>query len=419
VDFYSIEVRHLPAQATLKKASEKAKPIVATPPVITAGVVKLAEAKLNLTKAEYAFAKARIDADNATYRKTAKGSAKTAGRMMLEVSLAKARVDLLDSRKAAKAATTIRKLEADLKAGTFPAYKPLTASKVTASKVSLVKTSNKDALPSGGGYPKTSSGRRTALAKWLTHRDHPLVARVAVNHIWMRHFGTPLVDTVADFGLRAPKPLHHDLLDYLAVELIESGWDMKRLHRLMLSSKSWQRSSSNLAADTKTLADDLNNRYYWRMNSRRMESQVIRDSLLHLAGTLDLTRGGPPVKPSPNVRRRSLYFFHSRDGRSKFLATFDDAGVFACYRRTESIVPQQALAMMNSQTAIGAAGQIAAKFKPEMSSETFVRAAFMMILGRQPAAIELTESLSFLKTQPKRDYFIQVLINHNDFLVIR
>jgi hypothetical protein len=413
-DFYSIEVRHLPAQTALKKSSEKAKPIVATAPVITAGVVELAEAKLNVAKAEYAFAKARIDADNATYRKTGTGSAETARRMLLEVSLAKARVDLLDSRKAAKAATTIKKLEADLKAGKFPGYKPLTA-----SKVSLVKTPNKDALPSGGGYPKTSSGRRTALAKWLTHRDHPLVARVAVNHIWMRHFGTPLVDTVTDFGLRAPKPLHHDLLDYLAVDLIESGWDMKHLHRLMLSSKAWQRSSSNLAADTKTLAGDLNNRYYWRMNSRRMESQVIRDSLLHLAGTLDLTRGGPPVKPSPNARRRSLYFFHSRDGRSKFLATFDDAGVFACYRRTESIVPQQALAMMNSQTAIGAAGQIAAKFKPGMSSETFVRAAFMMILGRQPAAIELTESLSFLKTQPKRDYFIQVLINHNDFLVIR
>ena len=76
------------------------------------------------------------------------------------------------------------------------------------------------------------------------------------------------------------------------------------------------------------------------MNSRRMESQVLRDSLLHLAGRLDLTRGGPPVAASPNARRRSLYFFHSRDGRSKFLATFDDADVFACYRRSESIVPQ-------------------------------------------------------------------------------
>ncbi|HBO50842.1 MAG TPA: hypothetical protein DD471_02575, partial [Planctomycetes bacterium] len=413
-DFYSIEVRQLPAEAPLKKASEKAKPIVTAAPVITASVVALAEAKLNLARAEYAFAKARIGAGKATYRKRGKGSAETARRMLIGVSLARARVDLLDSKRAAKAAATIKNLEADLQAGRFPDYKPLNA-----SQVSLVKTSNKDALPSGGGYPKTSSGRRTALANWLTHRNHPLAARVAVNHIWLRHFGTPLVETVSDFGLRAPRPLHQDLLDYLALEFIESGWDMKRLHRLMLSSKAWQRSSSNLAADRKTLAADPGNQYYWRMNSRRMESQLLRDSLLHLAGTLDLTRGGPPVTPSPNARRRSLYFFHSRDGRSKFLATFDDADVFACYRRSESIVPQQALAMMNSQTATASAKQIAATFKPGMSSEAFARAAFLKILGRQPAEAELAESLAFLEEQKKRDYFIHALINLNDFLVIR
>ncbi|MDH3582838.1 MAG: PSD1 and planctomycete cytochrome C domain-containing protein [Phycisphaerae bacterium] len=402
-DFYAIEVKPLPTATVLKNASEQAKPIVVANkvPVITAGVIELAQAKLNLAKAEYALAKARIDADSAR-------------RMQLEVSLAKARVDLLDPKQAAKAAGSIKKLEADRKAGKFPAYKPLSV-----SKVSLIKTKNKDALPSSGGYPKTSSGRRTALAKWLTHRDHPLAARVAVNHIWMRHFGEPLVESVADFGLRAPKPLHQDLLDYLAVELIESGWDMKHLHRLMLSSKTWQRSSSNLGADKKTLAGDKSNHHYWRMNSRRMESQVVRDSLLHLAGTLDLTRGGPSIASSPNVRRRSLYFIHSRDGRSKFLATFDDADMLACYRRSESIVPQQALAMMNSQTAIAASRAIAATFKPDMDAQAFVRSAFMMILGRQPAQAELAASKTFLEQEPKRDHFIHVLINHNDFLVIR
>ena len=407
-DFYSIEVRQLPAGVALKEASKKGKP------VLTASVLELAEAKLSLARAEYAFAKARIGADNADYRKRGKGSAEEARRMLIEVSLARARVDLLDSKKAVKAAATIKNLEADLQAGRFPDYKPLKA-----SQVSLVKTSNKDALPSGGGYPKTSSGRRTALANWLTHRDHPLAARVAVNHIWLRHFGAPLVETVSDFGLRAPRPLHQDLLDYLALELIESGWDMKRLHRLVLSSKAWQRSSSNLAADKKTLAADPGNQHYWRMNSRRMESQVLRDSLLHLAGRLDLTRGGPPVAASPNARRRSLYFFHSRDGRSKFLATFDDADVFACYRRSESIVPQQALAMMNSQTATAAAKQIAATFKPGMSPEAFARAAFLKVLGRQAAAAELAASLAFLEEQKKRDHFIHALINLNDFLVIR
>ena len=413
-DFYRIEVRQLPAETKMEPASEKVNSAVAATPVVTEKVVELAEAKLQLAKAEYAFVKARIDTDNATYRNRSEGSMESPGRMQIEASLARARVDLLDNKKADKAAATIRKLEEELRSGKFPSLEP-----VTVSEVSLVKTPNKDALPAGKGYPKTSTGRRTALAKWLTHRDHPLTARVAVNHIWLRHFGVPLVESVDDFGLRAPEPPHLDLLDYLAVELMESGWDMKRLHRLMLSSRTWRRSSSNLAADERTLAVDKSNRHYWRMNSRRMESQVLRDSLLHLAGTLDLTRGGPPVTPSPDARRRSLYFFHSRDGRSKFLSTFDDADVFACYRRSESIVPQQALAMMNSETATAAVEGIAATFKAGMNPEAFVREAFEKILAREPAEDELIESLSYLQDHPRREHFIHALINLNDFLVIR
>ena len=407
-EFHGIDVWNLPAQVVLEKAGN-----TVTAPV-TAETIKLAEARLGLAKAEYAFAKARVDADNAALRKEGSGSAEAVGKSQIEAGLAKAKVDLFDSKKSAEAEKTIRKLEADLKSGKFPDREPLPF-----SQVSLINTPNKDALPSDGGYPKTSSGRRTALANWLTHRDHPLTARVAVNHIWLRHFGAPLVETVSDFGLRAPRPLHQDLLDYLTVEFIESGWDMKYLHRLILTSKAWQRSSSNLAADKKTLAADPGNLHYWRMNGRRMEAQIVRDSLLHLAGTLDLAQRGPSVTPSPDARRRSLYFFHSRDGRSRFLATFDDADVFACYRRSESIVPQQALAMMNSQSAAASAKQIAAVFEPNISSEALVRAAFSMILARPPAQAELAESLAYLKAQPKREHFIHALINLNDFLMIR
>ena len=407
-EFHGIDVWNLPAQVVLEKAGDA---VTAT---VTAETIKLAEARLGLAKAEYAFAKARVDADNAALRKEGSGSAEAVGKSQIEAGLAKAKVDLFDSKKSAEAEKTIRKLEADLKSGKFPDREPLPF-----SQVSLINTPNKDALPSNGGYPKTSSGRRTALANWLTHRNHPLTARVAVNHIWLRHFGTPLVETVNDFGLRAPRPMHQDLLDYLTVEFIESGWDMKHLHRLILTSKAWQRSSSNLAADKKTLAADPGNLHYWRMNGRRMEAQVVRDSLLHLAGTLDLAQRGPSVTPSPDARRRSLYFFHSRDGRSRFLATFDDADVFACYRRSESIVPQQALAMMNSQTAAASAKQIAALFEPNISSEALVRAAFSMILARPPAQAELAESLAYLKAQPKREHFIHALINLNDFLMIR
>ena len=407
-EFHGIDVWNLPAQVVLEKAGD-----AVTAPV-TAETIKLAEARLGLAKAEYAFAKARVDADNAVLRKEGSGSAEAVGKSQIEAGLAKAKVDLFDSKKSAEAEKIIRKLEADLKSGKFPDRKPLPF-----SQVSLINTPNKDALPSDGGYPRTSSGRRTALANWLTHRDHPLTARVAVNHIWLRHFGAPLVETVSDFGLRAPRPLHQDLLDYLTVEFIESGWDMKYLHRLILTSKAWQRSSSNLAADKKTLAADPGNLHYWRMNGRRMEAQVVRDSLLHLAGTLDLAQRGPSVTPSPDARRRSLYFFHSRDGRSRFLETFDDADVFACYRRSESIVPQQALAMMNSQTASTSAKQIGAEFETNMSPEAFVRAAFSKILARPPVPVELAESLAYLNEQPKREHFIHALINLNDFLMIR
>ena len=407
-EFDKIEVRHLPAGIVLKRTA------VNPMNMATPGLVKLAEAKRDLAKAEYAFLQARIAADNASLKGAGQGSEEDARRILLEVKIAQAKVDLLDEKTAGKAAEAIRKLEADRESRSYPDYPPLTA-----SSVSLLITKNEDALPTADGYPSSSSGRRTALADWLTHPDHPLTARVAVNHIWLRHFGTPLVASATDFGLRAPAPLHQSLLDYLSVELIESGWDMKSLHHLILSSKTWQRSSSNLGVDQNTQILDGGNRNYWRMNGRRMEAQVIRDSLLYMGETLDLTLGGPPVMASSDARRRSLYFFHSRDSRSKFLTTFDDADVFACYRRSESIVPQQALAMMNSPLATAAAKQIATTFHTDLTQEEFVRAAFLKVLGRQPNDSELTVSLTYLKEQAAPEYFIAALINLNDFVMIR
>ena len=240
-----------------------------------------------------------------------------------------------------------------------------------------------------------------------------------MNHIWTRHFGTPLVESVFDFGRRAPKPLHSQLLDYLAAELIENDWSMKHLHRLILSSNAWQRTSSNLNADAGTLAKDPENKFYWRMNSRRMESQVVRDCLLHLSGNLDLRRGGPPVKPGPKVRRRSLYLFHSLEGRDKFISTFDDADVLSCYRRSESIVPQQALALMNSRDAIEAARDIAGQFSSTQSESEFANAVFRKILNRNPTIAESDACLEFLKTTPDRSQLVHAMLNHNDFLVIR
>ncbi|MDA1214598.1 MAG: DUF1549 domain-containing protein, partial [Planctomycetota bacterium] len=199
-------------------------------------------------------------------------------------------------------------------------------------------------------FPSQSTGRRTALANWIADRRNPLTARVAVNHIWMRHLGEPLVPTVFDFGRKGIRPLHPELLDWLASELMDQNWSMKHLHRVIVNSAVYRMSSSTAEAE-ENVAIDGDNRYWWRRVPIRLESQVVRDSILLLAGTLDETMGGPPVPASEQgaSTRRSLYFFHSNNERNLFLTTFDDALVKDCYRRETSIVPQQALALTNSR----------------------------------------------------------------------
>ena len=278
-------------------------------------------------------------------------------------------------------------------------------------------------------YPETSTGRRLALARWMTSPKNPLTARVIVNHVWLRHFGEPLVETVDDFGLRTKSPTQQSLLDHLAADFMQNGWSFRHLHRLIVTSKTYQLRSSTADADAKTLAADPDNQFYWRMNARRMESQVVRDSLLHLAGVLDLTQGGPSIKPGDTVRRRSLYFKHSRDHQDKFLKTFDDADHLQCYRRTESVAPQQALALSNSKLTIEMAGEIAGR----VENEDFVKGVFELLLGRNPNAAERLECETALAdfeavatkakkanpAQRARRGLVHALLNHNDFVSIR
>jgi hypothetical protein len=287
-------------------------------------------------------------------------------------------------------------------------------------------------------YPKTSTGRRTALARWIVGRDNPLTARVAVNHLWLRHFGQPLVESVEDFGRRAPRPPLEGVLDWLAVDLMDNHWSMKHLHRLMVTSSAYRLSTSIAAADEATLKSDPNNVYYWRRRPIRMESQVVRDSLLELAGSLDPTMGGPTIDPKQDaaVFRRSLYFTHSRDSRNEFLTMFDDADILRCYRRTESIVPQQALTMANSRLTLAMARQLAARLGQELGpvdDQSFVNAAFEAILCLPPDGDERTaclETLARVKQllvarqhpQPDlraREDLVHALLNHNDFVTIR
>jgi hypothetical protein len=297
-------------------------------------------------------------------------------------------------------------------------------------------------------YPAQSSGRRLALARWIASPENPLTARVAVNQIWMRHFGKPLVPTVFEFGKHGRAPSHPALLDWLATELVRLGWSQKRLHRLLVTSTAYRMDS---VPDPASLALDPENRWLWRMNPRRMESEVVRDSVLYVAGKLDLSRGGPEIAFNQGlaVPRRSLYFQHAAEKQVEFLLLFDAANVTECYERTESVVPQQALAMANSTLVLDQSRRLAGALSRESEDgAAFLTRAFVRILGRLPTPEERAECRSFLATQAEllrdpshlkacpggggsetapstdpaqraREDLVQVLFNHNDFVTIR
>jgi len=444
------------ALARAKKALADAEKVGPLPPSEPArAAVVAAEKALAAAQAQPAALRARALADRARHQQPAAPDAqnlvrsaalaeKQAGLASAEENLARAEWELLGADAAKKAPAEAKRnsardaVAAAKKALEAPgeAYTPLRGTLKT------LENNLETAASRGKPFPTTSSGRRSALARWMTDPRHPLTARVAVNHVWMRHFGKPLVPTVFDFGRKGTAPTHPELLDWLACELMASGgrespggWSLKHLHRLMVTSDAYRMTSSSAGAPTANRTADGENRYYWRMNPVRMEAQVIRDSLLALAGDLDLRMGGPTVPAADETsRRRSLYFFHSHNEYQKFLSTFDDASVLECYRRAESIVPQQALAVSNSRLALSAAARINARLHErlgEVSDAEFVKAAFETVLAATPTADEqkecaaaLKELKELLKGQPDalrraRGDLIQALVNHNDFITVR
>ncbi|MGV3530845.1 MAG: DUF1549 and DUF1553 domain-containing protein [Chthoniobacteraceae bacterium] len=284
-------------------------------------------------------------------------------------------------------------------------------------------------------YPATSTGRRSAFAKWLASRENPLTARVAVNHIWLRHFGRGIVNTPADFGRSGNQPSHPALLDWLAEEFMESGWKMKALHRLLVTSSTYRMSST---PDEENAARDIDNVFLWRMPSRRLEAELVRDNLLYVAGSLDATLGGPEIDHAQGLtsRRRSMYLRLAAEKEVEFLKIFDGPSITECYQRHTSVIPQQALAMGNSEITIAQARVLAAKITEQVGddSEAFIRAAFVRILARPVTAEELAACRKFIGAEKDgvqfvsnpapdltklRERLILVLFNHNDFITIR
>lgn len=396
-----------------------------------------AEAKVEWARAELAAHeagpavirarhKARVD-ELARGKEASRPSAREAAKLESEwavrkarSALAKARFDTTGMAAAPKAAVegASKALEAAEKAATEPGDK---YTRLSASLMSPESNLDK-ADPRLKTYPDASTGRRTALARWITHPDNPLTARVIVNHIWNRHFGQPLVATVFDFGRKGARPTHPELLDALAVELMENKWSMRHIHRLIVKSRAYQLESS--AGKMTGNGVDSDNRYLWRFPAHRLESQAVRDSLLLLAGGLDTSRGGPSIPAGDeSSRRRSIYFVHSHNDHNRFLSQFDDAGVQECYLRSESIVPQQSMALVHARLAGETAMQLVPRLDPggDMPPGRFVRRAFLVLLGREPDAAEADACGSELASDSARARagLLLALINHHDFITIR
>jgi hypothetical protein len=253
-------------------------------------------------------------------------------------------------------------------------------------------------------YKSDTSGRRLAFARWLTHSNHPLTARVMVNRVWQHHFGTGIVKTPGNFGKMGARPTHPELLDWLSVEFVESGWSIKKLHRLIMTSAAYRQSTT---AEDKVISADPSNELLSRFPLRRLDAEAVRDAVLKTAGRLDETPFGPPValdvrkdgsvlpKAGKAGHRRSIYLLQRRSTPVTILDTFDAPFMSPnCVRRGESIVSSQALQMMNGEQIRESARYLAARIMDAVGNDPRkqIERLYLATLTRLPTASELEDS---------------------------
>jgi hypothetical protein len=283
-----------------------------------------------------------------------------------------------------------------------------------------------------------TSGRRTALAKWLTQRDHPLTTRVIVNRLWQHHFGHGLSSSPSNFGITGDPPTHPQLMDWLASELPRRGWSLKQMHRLMVTSATYRqagrrRNSERSPAENrqaeaiwrKSQRQDPDNELWTRMSRRRLEGETIRDAMLAAAGTLNRRRGGGGIRPplpkellatllknqwpvTTNVAdhyRRSIYLFVRRNLRYPIFDVFDKPDTNAsCPRRNRSTIAPQALMLLNSKLSLSAARELAGSLRHRAGSqrgagsqrERQVELCYLKALSRRPTGEEQQLAVRFL-----------------------
>ncbi|MBO0698751.1 MAG: DUF1553 domain-containing protein [Zavarzinella sp.] len=259
---------------------------------------------------------------------------------------------------------------------------------------------------------RVSTGRRTAFANWVVSPRNPLTARVMVNRIWQHHFGTGLVATVDNLGVSGAKTSHPELLDYLASEFVASGWSVKALHRLILTSAVYRQTS---APRPELDATDPDNRLLARYPLRRLDAEAVRDSLLAVSGELNLQAGGPYVpstrtpegvidvlENTPGSHRRSVYLQQRRTQVVTFLSLFDAPSIVTtCGSRTPSTVPLQSLAMLNSDFVRARARGLAKRLAAEAGDDASKRLAllFRLTADREPLPDERQACEKFLSAQ--------------------
>lgn len=272
------------------------------------------------------------------------------------------------------------------------------------------------------------------MADWIASPDNPLTARVIVNRLWQFHFGTGIVDTPSDFGRNGSAPTHPELLDWLAMELIENGWSLKHMHRLILQSATWQQSNR---PSSEAMKVDATSRLLWRFPPRRLEAEGIRDSILAVTGSLDLNnRGGPGFSPfeveMENVRhyhpkkkfgpddwRRMVYMTKIRQEREQVFGAFDcpDASQ-AVPKRSRSTTPLQALNLLNSQFVIQQADLFADLLELESDDrEAQIRTAYERCFNRPATDMEISDANSFIEAEGLNQ-FTRAMLNTNEFVFI-
>lgn len=291
--------------------------------------------------------------------------------------------------------------------------------------------------------PTGSTGRRIALADWLASADNPLTARVMVNRIWQFRMGSGLVRTPNDFGVMGDKPVHRQLLDWLASEFVAQGWSVKKLDRLIVTSSVYRQGSSPEEAKAKI---DPDNRLFWRMNRKRMDAEGIRDATLLISGTLNPQIGGPPVRipiepevydlifteherdglwpvhPDKFVQnRRGIYLYNKRSVRLPLLSAFDQPdAITSCPARPVSTHALQALSLFNSDYMQDVSQDFAKRLTKECGNNQscLLNTAWRLALARAPRKEEVGLARKFLTSGGALSDFCLALFNRNEFLYV-